>query len=456
MSLNPDVRGSALAGRIAERLNARLQQTVRPPVALALSGGGDSMALLEVASDWARSAGRRLVAITVDHGLSPTSRDWSRTCARAAGAAGADWLERRWNGDKPVTGLPAAARRARHALIAEAAREVGAKVVLLAHTADDVAESDWMRSRGSTLGGLREWSPSPAWPEGRGLMLLRPMLGERREDLREWLGETGRDWIEDPGNADARFARSRARVALNPLPEGEGLRLAERSDAPSRKGEGRGLTGTHHTPHPFAQERRHAVVRSSPLPLGEGYEVDRSVRLPDLAAMLLCASGSTTPPRGDRLERLTARLNAGEDFTATLAGARIEARGTTVTVGREAGELRRRPAPDIALQPGVSAVWDGRYEITAREPDWIVTAAIGRLNALSRPDRAIVNTIPAWARGALPVLIRDGAPAPVLAWRQARVRSLAPRRLSLALGETTQESDLDRTIHGETAPPDLF
>lgn len=188
--------------------------------------------------------------------------------------------------------------------------------------------------------------------------------------------------------------------------------------------------------------------------------MDRSVHSAELAAMLLCVSGTETPPRGDRLETLTRRLSAGGDFTATLASARVEAIGDTVTVGREAGELRRRPVPDVALEPDIPAAWDGRYEITAREPGWTVTAASGRLNALSRADRAIVKTVRAWARGTLPVLIRDGGDAPVLAWREAEVRALAPRRLALALaevlGETTQESDLSGTIHGETPPPDLF
>ena len=188
--------------------------------------------------------------------------------------------------------------------------------------------------------------------------------------------------------------------------------------------------------------------------------MDRSVHSAELAARLLCVSGTETPPRGDRVETLTRRLSAGGDFTATLAGARLEAIGDTVTVGREPGELRRRPVPDVALEPDIPAVWDGRYEIMAREAGWAATAASGRLNALSRADRAIVNRVPAWARGALPVLIRDGGDAPVLAWREAEVRALAPRRLALALaevlGETTQESDLAGTIHGETPPPDLF
>ena len=416
------------------------------------------MALLEIAAMWAKGAGRRLLAITVDHRLNPDSADWSRRCQATARALGADWVERRWEGEKPGTGLPAAARRARHGLIADAAREAGARVVLFAHTADDIAESDWMRERGSTLGRLKEWSPSPAWPEGRGLMLLRPMLDERREILREWLREAGRDWIEDPGNAG--FGRGRARAALNPLPGGEGLRLAERSDASSAERVRGSLRRLAPTPHPFAQERRLAVVRSSPLPLGEGIEIDRSIDAAELAAVLLCASGAEVPPRGDQLETLAVRLTSGDDFAATLAGARVEASGETVILGREAGEMRRRPVADIALQPGLPAVWDGRYEINVDTPGWTVTAARDRLNALSKADRAIVNTVPSWARAALPVLIRDGGDAPVLAWREGGVRALAPRRLALALagllGETTQESDLAGTIHGETPPPDLF
>ncbi len=414
------------------------------------------MALLFVAARWAKAAGRRLLTITVDHGLNPDSRGWNRVCSEAAKLVGADWIERRWEGDKPTTGLPAAARRARHALIADAAREAGAKVVLFAHTADDIAEGDWMRARGSMLGRLREWAPSPAWPEGRGLMLLRPMLDERRADLRTLLRDTDTDWIED--SANAWFTRGAARAALNPLPEGEGLRLAERSDAYlAERVRGKDEPGSHPNPSPFsARPIAGALGRPSPLPLGEGFKVDRAIPATDLAAVLLCASGRDMPPRRDHLDALTTRLISGEEFTATLSGARIEANRDQVIIGREPGELSRRLSPDIALIPDRPAIWDGRYEITAHTPGWTATAALGRLGALSKADRVIANTAPPWARAALPVLFRDGSDAPVLAWRQAEVRALAPRRLGLALGETTQESDLDRTIHGETPPPDLF
>ncbi|WP_396595274.1 tRNA lysidine(34) synthetase TilS [Brevundimonas sp. R86498] len=424
MPLKPTDAALLLAGRVAERLNARLQHNVSSPVALALSGGGDSMALLEIATGWARFAGRQIVAITVDHGLSPASRGWSRACAAAARTAGADWIERRWEGEKPLTGLPAAARRARHVLIAEAAREVGAKVILFGHTADDTAESDWMRVNGSNLGHLREWSPSPVWPEGRGLMLMRPLLGERREALRDLLRTSGRDWIEDPANAG--FARGEARRAL---------------------GGSAGETDLSRGPRPGRPLPGHVT----PLSLGEGFEGGGG-----LGVTLICAAGHDRLPRSDRLNGLAIRLAQGDPFAAVLAGARVQRSGKQVVITREAGELRRRPLPPLALTAGEPAVWDGRYEITVDDAGWRVVPALGLLARLTDRDRAIVARSPAAARGTLPVLIREGSTAPVLAWRRARVFSLAPRRLSLASGETTQESDLNRTIHGETPPPDLF
>ncbi len=441
-------------------LDARLERDAARPVAVALSGGGDSVGLLHIAAAWAKRAGRRLLAITVDHGLNPDSAHWNSFCEAEALRLGADWRLRRWEGEKPASGLPAAARRARHALIADAAREAGARVVLFGHTADDVAEGDWMRERGSTLGQLREWSPSPAWPEGRGLMLLRPMLAERREGLRGVLRASGAAWIEDPANR--LFGRGAARRALTPLPEGggriacdptTGLSAREplgRSDLRERV-RGPGGSRREGKPSPFRLADRCALRASSPLPLGEGFEGPD-----DLPVIILCAAGHDRLPRSDRLAAIAERMASRQPFTATLAGARIEATAERLLVLREAGELRRRPPAPLPLATGQPVVWDGRYEITADAPGWSVVPALGRLSALSAADRAVVARSPAAARGALPVLIRDGDPRPVLAWRHARVLALAPRRLKLASGETTQEKDLADAVHGETPPPDLF
>ena len=415
------------------RLDARLQSYVAHPLAVALSGGGDSVALLEVAAGWAASRGRRLIAITVDHDLNPDSPRWSARCRAQAEGLGVGWTLCRWAGPKPSTGLPAAARHARHALIAEAARAAGVRVVLFGHTADDLAESDWMRTGGSTLGGLRDWSPSPAWPEGRGLMVARPLLDETRETLRVYLRDAGLSWIEDPANTDLRYGRSRARQALS------------------------GALTTVPTVSAASQERSaNGPLTACDIAALGILEVPRDVDGHALSAALVSVAGGYTPPRGERLAALQSRLRGEETFTATLAGARIDARPDRVLLGREAGERARGGLPRLVLEASRPVVWDGRFEISTTRDRLSVMAASGSVNRLSQADRVVLKRLPPWARGAVPVLIRDDGTAPVLAWRQAEVRTLVHRRLSLALGETTQEADLDRTIHGETPPSDLF
>ena len=93
------------------RLDARLTRDTGRPLALALSGGGDSIALLRLTTDWARTRGRSVLALTVDHRLNADSGRWTDFAAGAARNAGADWRGLSWNGDKPATGLTAAARK---------------------------------------------------------------------------------------------------------------------------------------------------------------------------------------------------------------------------------------------------------------------------------------------------------------------------------------------------------
>ena len=176
---------------------------------------------------------------------------------------------------------------------------------------------------------------------------------------------------------------------------------------------------------------------------------DRAIGGRALAAALVCAGGGERTPRGDRVEAIRARLASGEDFDAALAGARLMARGEDIVVFRNAGEYARRPLPHLRLAPGVAAVWDGRFEITAPERRRVVPA-VGRLAALPRADRIWLKGLPPGARGGLPVLIRDDGSDPVLAGGRAEVRCLVGPRLAQALDQTPHETDLQPAPNGAT------
>jgi tRNA(Ile)-lysidine synthase len=412
-----------------EACAGRLDPASPAPLAVAFSGGGDSLALLRVALAWAGGFGREVLALHVDHGLQARSGAWAELARLQALSLDAQFRLLRWEGPKPATGLPAAARAARHRLIAEAARQAGCKVVLVGHTLDDQWENAVMRSAGVPIGDLREWGPSPAWPQGRGLFLLRPLLGLRRAVLREWLAQEGLAWIDDPANDDLRYARPQARKAVH-----EGCRCAA-------------------APAPDLGELIGACVATG----WGGFRIDRrrlldspfdsARRLLQLAAV--CASGVQILPRPGQAAKLLDRLRSGEEVAAVLAGARLEA-GDPVQALREAGESVRGGLASLPLEP---AVRDGRFEIRVAEPGWRVEPLKGHAARLQRRDAARLREFPASVRPSLPVLrALDGAVAPVcLALLGERdhievvggfLRALGEDRFAAAAGFVTKEVEI--------------
>ncbi|MGA0603969.1 tRNA lysidine(34) synthetase TilS [Caulobacter sp. KR2-114] len=433
------------AGDLAPVLDARLQRGVDAPLIVAVSGGGDSLALLLMTAAWAAAAGRRLIAATVDHRLQAAGADWTRWCAQRAAALGLAHRSLAWDGEKPAAGLPAAARRARHALLAELARREGAGVVMMGHTADDGLEAAAMRAAGSTTPSPREWAPSPAWPEGRGVFVLRPLLAWRRADLRAWLSAGGETWIDDPANADPRFARARARAALS----GCGARSPIKRPSPLA-GEGGPRSGSDEGwVDPGADFPTLALSDRE-----DGALVFRRGTLDrhSLAAAVLSASGGVRPPPGAAVDRLAARLAKGEAFVASLAGARLMAADDRIVIAREAGEFRRRGAPVLALPAGETRIWDGRFALTAAGPDLVARPLGGLATRLSAQETKALQAVPAAARAALPAVV-DGegqVSCPILAQAgSVGAESLVAARFLAAVGAIPDEETLWRVAKAD-------
>lgn len=408
---------AAAAGEVFDR---RLCADSPRPIAVALSGGGDSVALLLAAQSWAQARGRPLVALTVDHRLQPQSLAWTESCARLAGRIGAGFQALAWEGPKPVGGLPAAARTARHRLLAQAARGLGARVLLMGHTADDVLEARAMRAAGATTPEPREWSPSPAWPEGRELHLLRPLLGLRRSALRDGLRAQGEAWIEDPANVDPRFARARARAGL--AHAGEVLFAADAPLALATICRFEAWGGV-----AFSR----AAFRAAPLA-----EAQRLLGL-----VCVCAGGGARLPAAAARDGLAARLRGEGELVATVAGARIEAAADEVRTVREAGEARRGGLQPLVLAPGAAAVWDGRFDVTAEVEGLEVRPLRGLARRLPPSQQRALALLPAGARPALPAIV-DAAgdvSCPQLGASPARAQSLVEGRLRAAAGLIQRE-----------------
>src|SRR6266481_6708700 len=204
-----------------------------PAIVIAVSGGPDSVALMWLMARWRRNfaSGPRLVAVTVDHGLRAEAAHEARNVKRLARVLDLPHRTMRWAGDKPKTGLPAAARAARYRLLAQAARTVGATHNLTAHTRDDQAETLLMRLlRGSGIAGLAAMARQS---ERDGLWLARPLLDISKSQLIATLRKAKVGFAEDPTNRDTSFTRPRLRT-LMPVLAAEGgdtrnlVRLASR------------------------------------------------------------------------------------------------------------------------------------------------------------------------------------------------------------------------------------
>jgi tRNA(Ile)-lysidine synthase len=203
---------SPISAQDAKRLFADWKAA--PAIVLAVSGGPDSIALMWLAARWRSTLARgpRLIAVTVDHGLRAEAAAEAREVKRLARTFDLPHRTMRWTGEKPKTGLPAAARTARYRLLAQAARASGATHILTAHTRDDQAETVLMRLlRGSGIGGLAAMARES---ERDGVLLARPFLHVSKSQLVATLKKAKIGFADDPTNRDTNFTRPRLREIM--------------------------------------------------------------------------------------------------------------------------------------------------------------------------------------------------------------------------------------------------
>ncbi len=308
---------------------------------LAVSGGSDSVALLRLWAQSAFAAKTQAHVVSIDHGLRPEGKAECAFVADICEDLGLPHLTKIWSGPYPQTGLQAAARQARHRLLAQAAQNIGAHSILLAHTQDDQAETVWMRSQaGSGLygfGAIAPLAPSPIFPEGRGLQLVRPLLGLRREALRQYLRSHHQNWRDDPSNHDLRFRRIQARQALaQAADKGRDLvpalaTLGDRIAAWDRAGwqaAGR-LALRCVTSEGTALTLHTTAYLSAPPP----------VRHKLLQALSLCLAHRHRAAPWPRVAGLDCQIAQGQLSIATLGGCQFKRQGPNTLITQETGRV---------------------------------------------------------------------------------------------------------------------
>ena len=380
-----------------------------PRIAIAVSGGPDSLALCLLAARWARSRGGEVYGLTVDHRLRPESGAEAAQVRRWLAARGIAHRTLRWSGARPDGRLQERARAARFSLLAGWCRRARVLHLLLGHQREDQAGTVLQRiAHGSGVDGLAAMAPVRLALEadGGGVRLLRPLLAVPREALTATLRQWGQPWIDDRFNRDTRHARPRLeRVAA--LLEAEGLGAARLARTAARAAADRAaldrlcgaLLARCARPSPagfVALERR--ALREAPSALASRA----------LARAIATVGGAPHPPRQERLDRLVRRLLGDDPRAATLGGCRLVPRGGGVLVCREpAAASEVRP-----LAPGERALWDRRFVVSLGPAEAEGHAEAGgpfRVCRLSADGLARIRVL---AREAGRPLQSDHVPAP--------------------------------------------
>ncbi len=345
-----------------------------PSAALAVSGGPDSMALMHSARRWADLTGRgpgAFAVLTVDHGLRPGSGDEAAFVAAQAERLGLPHATLTWLGEKPKTGIQAAARRARYDLMTAYCRAHGAGCLATAHTADDQAETFLIRlRRGSGLDGLAAMA---AVSERGGTPLIRPLLGLPKARLAAYLRSLGIPFVSDPSNSNISFERVRLRLAMKAF-AAAGIPRPALTLSASRLGRSR--EALDRVAAEFL-ERHFSVSR-----LGQG-DLDRDqfqalpaeTALRVLTRVLTLIGGKDEAPRMMKAERLLEELRMGKR-EAALGGCLVIATPARLSFYREPGRIALTRSP---CRAGHECTWDGRFLLSfaATLPDAVSAGPLG-------------------------------------------------------------------------------
>lgn len=340
-----------------------------PParLGLAVSGGGDSMALLHLAQHW---GGADLLVATVNHGLRPEAATEAALVAQEAARLGLPHVTLHWQGWDGRGNLQDQARQARQELLRDWAAREALGAIVLGHTRDDQAETLLLRlARGSGVDGLAGMA---ARREDGPLLWLRPLLSCSRDELRDWLRARGVGWIDDPSNDDPRFDRVKIRQALAAL-DLDPARLAETA---TRMAEARAVLDQ------TAQDAARDLGRSDAGDIVfdrrrfDALAIDTRQRL--LAEALRQIASSPYRPRLSALQMALAAPRA------TLHGCLITRSAKDVRITREAQAVR-------GVTARLGADWDQRWSFTPPKgpicKDRLEIRALGAEGLAQCPDR---------------------------------------------------------------------
>lgn len=387
LTQGPDSLTSKVRARLPDRLPQRL--------GIAVSGGGDSVALMHILHEIAQEEPVELFAATVDHGLRAEAAQEVEMVAGQAAVLGLHHDTLRWQGWGGTGNLQDQARQARYSLLTDWARRNDISAIALGHTADDQAETFLMRlGRAAGVTGL---SAMPTVRDRDGIKLLRPMLGLKRDRLRLYLESISVQWAEDPSNQDVRFDRIKARQALAALEP-----LGITAESLTRVAEN--LAQAREALNQFAQVSAQKFARAEAgdviLDRAGFAALPTEIRRRLLVGVVSWIAGPGYPPRQSSLDLAMQAVVDGR--AGAVGGCLLVPEGDNPRICREFKAVEGMTAV-------VGETWDARWILTGPEPEGTEVRALGEdgLTQLTdwrvtgRPRLALQSSPAVWRKDVL-------------------------------------------------------
>ena len=332
-----------------------------PVVAVAVSGGADSICLTSLLKNYIDTIGGKLVAVTVNHNLREDSLKEAEDVNNFLSDVGIEHHILNYNGPKPKSNIMEEARELRYNLLYKFCKENDIINLAIAHHFDDQIENFLIRlDRGSGTEGL---SAMPTLIFNDGIRLIRPLLYFKKNEIYTYLNNKDINWIEDPTNINRKFKRNNIRVLIdniNPLDDINVDRLFKTSNHLLRSNFTiNNLVSDFFSNHVVLSKV--GVVRFN---LTDFIVIDNELSLRVLSQILQTISSSTKPPRFEKLNNLhTALKSVDIDFKkSNLLGCTISRKDDIISVYRDHG-LIENDRFHFDINNYFSIRWDNRFNI---------------------------------------------------------------------------------------------
>jgi tRNA(Ile)-lysidine synthase len=379
-----------LARAFARIMDALGPFEASPRVAVAVSGGADSMAAALLTRDWVRQRGGSVLALIVDHGIRADSAAEAREVAARLGECGLEATILTVAGLGQAPALAERARDARHGALEAACARVGILHLVFGHHAGDQAETVIMRMLGhSTSSGLAGMA---ALVETQHVRRLRPLLGTDPDTLRTWLRGKGVEWVEDPSNASLATLRGRLRAERRRLGT---VQIGLRAFAASSQHRGSARAAREE------EWYRALAAKVAFFPQGFALLAPGPIATEALAHLLQVIGGAARPPSLTQVAPL-----AASPGPATMAGVRLLPAGR---FGPGLLVIRETRALQPPVPARIGAIWDGRFRLAALPPGFDHDAFDGDARRASLTLGAWGSDAPR-GRHALPGEVMRGMP----------------------------------------------